>query len=119
VPFFIVMVVLNVAIIALIINLALFLPFLPERFKDTGTATAIRTAFIGLLLFVPFLIVIRETQRASVRGTAVELSPNQFSRALPDGRRVRKGVGPISPAGHFSHERQWRAQCVCRTSHRS
>jgi len=78
VPFFIVMVALNVVIIVLIVNLAWFLPFLPERFKDTGVATAIRTAFIGLLLFVPFLIVIRETQRASVRGTAVELSPNQF-----------------------------------------
>jgi Zn-dependent protease with chaperone function len=78
VPFFIVMVVLNVVIVALIINLAWFLPFLPDRFEDTGAATAIRAAFIGLLLLIPFLIVIRETQRASVRGTAVELSPNQY-----------------------------------------
>ena len=78
VPFFVFMVVLNVVIVALIVNLAWFLPFLPDRYKDTGWATAIRAAYIGLLLFVPFLIAIREIQRASVRGTAVELSPNQF-----------------------------------------
>lgn len=78
VPFFVLMVVLNVVIVVLIVNLAWFLPFLPDRYKDTGWAPAIRAAYIGLLLFVPFLIVIRETQRASVRGTAVELSPSQF-----------------------------------------
>ena len=37
-----------------------------------------RSALLGLLLLVPALIVIRETQRAAVRGTAVELSPKQY-----------------------------------------
>ncbi|WP_197677157.1 M48 family metalloprotease [Friedmanniella luteola] len=77
-PLFVVMVVLNIAIVAMIVNLALFLPFLPDRYRDTSVATAVRTAFVGLLLLIPLLIVIGETQRASVRGTAVELSPHQF-----------------------------------------
>jgi Zn-dependent protease with chaperone function len=78
-PFFVFMVVLNVLIIALIVRAAVVLPFLPERLQDSGWAVAIRSALIALLLLVPALIVVRETQRASVRGTAVELSPRQYS----------------------------------------
>jgi Zn-dependent protease with chaperone function len=54
------------------------LPFLPDRVKDSGWAIAIRAALLGLLLLVPALIVVRETQRASVRGSAVQLSQSQF-----------------------------------------
>jgi Zn-dependent protease with chaperone function len=79
VPFFVFMVVLNVVIIGLIIQAAVVLPFLPERIQESGWGTAIRSALIGLLLLVPALIVVRETQRASVRGTAVQLSPVQYS----------------------------------------
>jgi Zn-dependent protease with chaperone function len=78
VPFFIFMVVLNVIIVAAILDAAWVLPFLPDRLKDTGWAIAARTALLSLLLLVPGLIVVRETQRASVRGTAVQLSPQQF-----------------------------------------
>jgi Zn-dependent protease with chaperone function len=78
VPFFIFMVVLNVIIIAAILDAASVLAFLPDRLKDTGWAIAIRAAAISLLLLVPALIVVRETQRASVRGTAVQLSQHQF-----------------------------------------
>jgi Zn-dependent protease with chaperone function len=78
VPFFIFMVVLNALIVVAILRFAAVLPFLPERLQNTPWALAIRAAFIGLLLLVPALIVIRETQRASVRGTAVELSQSQF-----------------------------------------
>jgi Zn-dependent protease with chaperone function len=77
-PFFIVMVVLNLLIIGFIVQAAVTLPILPERLHDTGWATAVRGALIGLLLLVPALIVVRETQRASIRGTAVELSPRQY-----------------------------------------
>jgi Peptidase family M48 len=73
VPFSIFMVVLSVIIIAAILDAAWVLPFLPDRLKDTGWAIAVRTALLSLLLLVPALIVIRETQRASVRGTAVQL----------------------------------------------
>jgi hypothetical protein len=78
VPFLIFMVVLNILIIAAILDAAAVLPFLPERLEDTGWATAIRVALIALLLFVPALILVREIQRASTRGTAVQLSQRQF-----------------------------------------
>jgi Zn-dependent protease with chaperone function len=74
------MVVLNVLIIVLIVEAAIALPFLPERFQDSGWAVAVRTALIGLLLLIPALIVVRETQRASVRGTAVQLSRRQYTQ---------------------------------------
>ncbi|MEV6300588.1 M48 family metallopeptidase [Actinoplanes sp. NPDC051861] len=78
-PFYVFMVVLNLIIIWLIVQAAITLPFLPERLQESGWAAAVRSAFIGLLLFIPALIVIRETQRASVRGTAVQLSPRQYA----------------------------------------
>jgi len=78
VPFFVFMVVLNIVIIVFILRAAVVVPFLPERLQDSGVATAIRTALIALLLLIPGLIVVRETQRAGVRGTAVQLSPHQY-----------------------------------------
>jgi Zn-dependent protease with chaperone function len=77
-PLFVFMVVLNVIIVVLIVQAAAVLPFLPERYQESAWALAIRGALIGLLLLVPVLVVIRETQRATVRGTAVELSPSQY-----------------------------------------
>lgn len=78
VPFFVLMVVLNVFIIAAIIGAASTLVVLPESARDTGWGVAVRSALIALLLLIPGLVVVRETQRASVRGQAVELSPSQF-----------------------------------------
>jgi Zn-dependent protease with chaperone function len=77
-PFYVFMVVLNVIIVWLILQAAITLPYLPERLQDTGWANAIRSALFGLLLLIPILVIIRETQRASVRGSAVELSPQQY-----------------------------------------
>jgi hypothetical protein len=93
VPFFIVMVVLNVVIVAVILRAAWVLPFLPERLQGTGWATAIRTALIGLLLYVPVLILIRETQRAAVRGSAVELSPSQFPELFQTAEDFARTLG--------------------------
>ena len=78
IPFFVLMVVLNIAIIAFILRATVVVPFLPEGLQDSAVATAIRTALIALLLLIPGLIVVRETQRAGVRGTAVQLSPHQY-----------------------------------------
>jgi Zn-dependent protease with chaperone function len=77
-PFFIFMVILNIVIFAVMLDLAIALPFLPEQLRGTGWALAIRIMLFALLSLVPVLIVIRETQRASVRGSAVELSDSQF-----------------------------------------
>jgi Zn-dependent protease with chaperone function len=70
--------VLNLIIVAAILEAAAVLPFLPERLQDSGWAVAIRGALISLLLFIPALMVVRETQRASTRGTAVQLSERQY-----------------------------------------
>jgi Zn-dependent protease with chaperone function len=78
VPFYIFMVVLNVAIVLVILRFAAVLPFVPARYQDSGWALAIRGAFIALLLTVPAIIIGREIQRASIRGTAVELSQRQY-----------------------------------------
>jgi Zn-dependent protease with chaperone function len=78
VPFFTFMVVLNVVIVVVILRAAVVLPFLPEELRSTAVATGIRSALVALLLLVPGLIVVRETQRAAVRGTTVALSPTQF-----------------------------------------
>jgi hypothetical protein len=46
---------------------------------------------------VPVLIVIRETQRAATRATAVELSPCQFSGLYRTGAIViPEGAGPVN-----------------------
>ena len=92
-PFFIFMVLLNVLIIGVIVQAAVMLPFLPERFADSGWATAVRSALIALLLLIPTLFVIRETQRASVRGTAVHSSA-RFSQ----GERGRNRNGDPAQA---------------------
>ena len=76
--FFVFMVILNIVIFAVVLDLAITLPFLPEQLRGTGWALAIRIMLFALLSLVPVLIVIRETQRASVRGSAVELSDSQF-----------------------------------------
>ncbi|WP_232344676.1 M48 family metallopeptidase [Actinoplanes awajinensis] len=77
-PFYVFMVVLNLVIIWLILQAAITLPVLPERLRDGAWGTAVRSAFLGLLLLIPALVVIRETQRASVRGSAVQLSRHQW-----------------------------------------
>jgi Zn-dependent protease with chaperone function len=93
VPYFIFMVVLNVIIIVLIVRAAVVVPFLPERLQDSGLALAIRGAFIGLLLLIPGLVIVRETQRASVRGTAVELSPSQYPQLYQTAADFAQALG--------------------------
>lgn len=92
-PFFVFMVVLNVLIIAAILQAATVLPWLPDRLADTAWAQTIRWALIGLLLLVPGLIVVREVQRASVRGSAVELSPAQFPGLYETAERFAAQLG--------------------------
>ena len=77
-PFFVFMVILNAAIVVAIVRAAVVVPFLPDALQDSAWAVAVRGALIALLLLVPGLIVVREIQRASVRGTAVQLSEQQF-----------------------------------------
>jgi len=93
VPLFVFMVILNVAIIVAIIDLAVVLPFLPEPLKQSGWAVAIRSAFIALLLLLPALIVVRETQRAGIRGTAVQLSERQYPQLYETVEGFARAIG--------------------------
>jgi len=77
-PFFVFMVVLNLIVIAVIVQAARTLPFLPERLQGSEWAATVRSALIGLLLLIPGLVIARETQRAAIRGSAVELSLRQY-----------------------------------------
>jgi Zn-dependent protease with chaperone function len=79
VPLYAIMVALNLIIVAAIVTAASVLPFVPDAVRDSNWGVAIRSAFIALLLLFPALVIIRETQRASIRGGAVELSPTQFA----------------------------------------
>jgi len=93
VPLFVFMVILNVAIIVAIIDIAVVLPFLPESLKQSGWAVAIRSAFIALLLLLPALIVVRETQRAGIRGTAVQLSERQYPQLYETVEGFARAIG--------------------------
>ena len=92
-PFFVVMVVLNLAIVLVIVRSALVVPFLPAEMQDSGLANTVRAALVGLLLFVPALIVVREVQRASVLGTAVQLSERQFPALYGTAREFAEALG--------------------------
>jgi len=95
VPFCVFMVVLNVAIIAAIIRFALVLPFLPTRLQESPGVLAVKSALWALLLLIPGLIVVRETQRAAIRAGAVQLSPRQYPDlyATVDDFARRLGLG--------------------------
>ena len=93
VPFFVVMVVLNLAIVLVIVRSALVVPFLPAEMQDSGLANTVRAALVGLLLFVPALIVVREVQRASVLGTAVQLSERQYPALYGTAQEFAEALG--------------------------
>src|SRR3712207_1864004 len=81
IPLYILSVLVNLLIIALIVSGALLLGFLSalEGEPLSGPLVdAIRVAFVALLLLVPGLIVYRQLTRAGVRGSAVRLSRRQF-----------------------------------------
>src|ERR671914_2460717 len=80
-PLYIVSVLANVLIIALIVGGALLLGFLNALAGEPLSGPmvdAIRVAFVALLLLVPGLVVYRQLTRAGIRGSAVRLSRRQF-----------------------------------------
>ena len=81
IPLYIVSVLVNLLIVALILAGALLLGFLNALVGEplSGPAVdAIRVAFVALLLLVPGLVVYRQLTRAGTRGSAVRLSRRQF-----------------------------------------
>src|SRR3712207_3986842 len=81
IPLYILSVLVNLLIIALIVSGALLLGFLSalEGEPLSGPVVdAIRVAFVALLLLVPGLVVYRQLTRAGIRGSTVRLSRHQF-----------------------------------------
>src|SRR5918997_3505405 len=81
VPLYIVGVLVNLLIVALILAGALLLGFANALVGEplSGPAVdAIVAAFVALLLLVPGLVVYRQLTRAGIRGSAVKLSRRQF-----------------------------------------
>src|SRR5918993_3586410 len=81
IPLYIVSVLVNLLIIALILVGALLLGYLNalagEPLSGPGV-DVIRAAFVALLLLVAGLVLYRQLTRAGIRGSAVRLSPQQF-----------------------------------------
>jgi Zn-dependent protease with chaperone function len=81
IPLYIVSVLVNLLIVALILSGALLLGFLNALMGEPlsgSVVDAIRVAFVALLLLVPGLVVYRQLTRAGIRGSAVRLSRRQF-----------------------------------------
>jgi Zn-dependent protease with chaperone function len=81
IPLYVLSVLVNLSIIALILVGALLLGYLNALAGEPlsgPTLDAIRVAFVALLLLVPGLVVYRQITRAGTRGSAVRLSPGQF-----------------------------------------
>jgi Zn-dependent protease with chaperone function len=80
-PLYILSVLANLLIIALILAGALLLEFANALVGEPlsgPVVDAIRVAFVALLLLVPGLVVYRQLTRAGIRGSAVRLSRRQF-----------------------------------------
>src|SRR3712207_3498742 len=89
IPLYILSVLVNLLIIALIVFGALFLGFLNALAGEPLSGPivdSIRVAFVALLLLVPALVVYRQLTRAGIRGSAVKLSRRQ----LPDIHAVKE-----------------------------
>src|SRR5215212_6899435 len=81
IPLYIVSVLVNLLIIALILVGALLLGYLNALVGaplSGPVVDVIRVAFVALLLLVPGLVFYRPLTRAGIRGTAVRLSPQRF-----------------------------------------
>jgi len=75
---FVLMVVLNFLILAVLIDFLASTALIPPALRGTNWEATWR-AVAGAIIFVaPALLIVRQVQRASIRGTAVQLSRTQF-----------------------------------------
>jgi Zn-dependent protease with chaperone function len=77
-PMFIFMVVLNFAILGVLIYFLVSTALIPADVRDSNWEEVIRAIAAAILLAAPALLLVRQIQRASIRGTAVQLSRTQF-----------------------------------------
>jgi hypothetical protein len=77
-PTFIVMVILNFAILAILIDFLASAALIPPALRGTNWEAAWRAVAGAIILVAPAIMIVRQVQRASIRGTAVRLSRTQF-----------------------------------------
>ncbi len=78
IPTFIVLVVLNFAILGLLIDFLASAALIPPALRGTNWEATWRAVSGVIILVAPALVIVRQVQRASIRGTAVQLSRTQF-----------------------------------------
>jgi hypothetical protein len=106
IPMTILMVVLNIAILAVLIDFLTTTALIPPALRGTNWEVTIRAVAGAIVLVAPAIMVVRQVQRASIRGTAVLLS---LPRSHPwTVRRIWRlhqlGLfGPAATARHARH----------------
>jgi len=78
IPMFIFMVVLNLAILGVLIDFLASAALIPSALRGTNWEPTVRAVAAAILVVAPALVIVRQVQRASIRGTAVQLSRTQF-----------------------------------------
>jgi Zn-dependent protease with chaperone function len=78
IPTFILMVVLNFAILATLIDFLATAALIPPALRGTNWEATWRAVAGAIILVAPAIMIVRQVQRASIRGTAVLLSRTQF-----------------------------------------
>jgi len=78
IPTFILLVVLNFLILAFLIDILATAALIPSALRGTGWETLVHVVAGAIILVAPGLLIVRQVQRASIRGTAVQLSRTQF-----------------------------------------
>ena len=78
IPTFILMVILNFAILGVLIDFLATAALIPPALRGTNWEGTIRAVAAAIILVAPAIVIGRQVQRASVRGTAVQLSRTQF-----------------------------------------
>ena len=103
-PTFILMVVLNFAILGVLIDFLTTVALIPRALRGTNWETTWRAVAAAIILVAPAILVVRQVQRASIRGTAVRLSRTQFPDlyASVDDFAASLGVKP-TPALYLSN----------------
>lgn len=77
-PTFILMVVLNFVILGILIDFLVSASLIPPSLRGTNWEATWRAVAAAIILVAPALMIVRQVQRASIRGTAVRLSRTQF-----------------------------------------
>jgi len=99
-PTFILMVVLNFAILAVLIDFLTSVALIPPSLRGTDWEATIRAVAGAIILVAPAIMVVRQVQRASIRGTAVRLSRTQFPDLYASVDNFAATLGNRSPAYH-------------------